>query len=89
MALGETGLLWWQAAKAALTQEVQEVCLHHHEKRGINEIFHDISLFANHNHQSHCICMIVVYYVNYVYLNIFLRVKQENANNCENYSEFR
>ena len=79
MALGETGLLWWQAAKAALTQEVQEVCLHHHEnqKRGINEIFHDISQYANHNHQSHRVCM------------IFLRVKQEKANNCENYSEFR
>ena len=47
MALGETGLLWWHAAKAALTQEVQEVCLHHHEnqKRGINEIFHYISQY--------------------------------------------
>ena len=44
-----------QAAQAALTQEVQEVCLHHHEnqKRGINDIFHEIAQYANHNPQSH------------------------------------
>ena len=43
-----------QAAQAALTQEVQEVCLHHHEnqKRGINDIFYEISQYAD-NPQSH------------------------------------